>query len=164
MITVLIFALAVLLLAMIPLRRLPLAGQLWTMAAFLNTVIFFSMPTMAATSPWRPVVARMLATSAGASLALLVLGLILRRRQAAEVRAAWVGPLILGALPSVFYTFFLGHWAAVLSAGERSATGRCAPKPDVVQTRHKLECLWLSARARTIAPSTCSPRRSPTCL
>lgn len=108
MIAVVIFALVVLLLAVTPWRRLPLVGQLWAMAAFLNALAFFSMPTMPATSPWRPVVARVLATSAGASLALVVLGLILRRRHAAagEVRAAWVGALILGALPGVFYTFF----------------------------------------------------------
>jgi hypothetical protein len=107
MITVVILALIVLLLAATPWRGLPLAGQLWAMANFLNTLVFFSMPTTPATSLWRPVVARVLATSAGASLALLVLGLILRQRHAAarEVRAAWAGPLILGALPGVFYTF-----------------------------------------------------------
>jgi hypothetical protein len=66
------------------------------------------MPTTPATSPWRPVVSRVLAASAATSLALLVLGLILRQRYATsgELRGAWVGPMILGALPVVLYTFF----------------------------------------------------------
>jgi hypothetical protein len=49
-----------------------------------------------------------LAASAATSLALLVLGVILRQRHAAagEIWGAWVGPLILGALPVLLYAFF----------------------------------------------------------
>ena len=108
MIVVVLFLLLVLLLAATPWRRLPMAGRLWTLAALLNTLLFMSMPTTPATSPWRPVVSRLLAASAGTSLALLVLAVILRRRDATsgEIRGAWVGPMILGALPVVLYTFF----------------------------------------------------------
>jgi hypothetical protein len=108
MIAVALLVLIVLLLTATPWRRLPVGGQVWAVATMLNALVFFTMPTTPATSPWRPVVARVLATSAGASFALLVLGLILRKRHAAVGGAggAWVGPLILGALPVVLYTFF----------------------------------------------------------
>ncbi len=108
MIAVALLVLILLLLAATPWRRLPLAGQFWAVAALLNALVFFGMPTTPATSPWRPVVGRVLAASAATSLALLVLGLILRQRHAAagEIRGAWVGPLILGALPVALYTFF----------------------------------------------------------
>lgn len=108
MIAVVLFLLLALLLAAAPWRRLPMAGRLWTSAALLNTLLFMSMPTTPATSPWRPVVSRLVAASAGTSLALLVLGVILRRRDptSGEIGGAWVGPMILAALPVVFYTFF----------------------------------------------------------
>ena len=108
MIAVALLVLILLLLAATPWRRLPLAGRFWAVAALLNTLVFFGMPTTPATSPWRPVVGHVLAASAATSLALLVLGLILRQRHAAagEIRGAWVGPLILGTLPVVFYSFF----------------------------------------------------------
>jgi hypothetical protein len=66
------------------------------------------MPTTPATSPWRPVVGRVLAASAATSLVLLVLGLFLRQRHTAagEIGGAWMGPLVLGALPVVLYSFF----------------------------------------------------------
>jgi hypothetical protein len=108
MIAVALLVLILLLLAATPWRRLPLAGQCWAAATLLNALIFFGMPTTQATSPWRPVVGRVLAASAAIGLAHLVLGLILRQRHSAtdEVAGAWVGPLILGALPVVLYTFF----------------------------------------------------------
>jgi hypothetical protein len=107
MIAVVLLLLIVLLLAATPWRRLPMAGRLWAVAALLNALVFFGMPTTPATSPWRPVVSRVLAASAATSLALLVLGLILRQRATSgEIRGAWVGPIILGALPVVLYTFF----------------------------------------------------------
>jgi hypothetical protein len=107
MIAAMILAVLLLLLVATPWRRLSPAGRLWASAACLNTLVFFTMPTKAATSPWRPVVSGVLAASAGVSLALLVLGLVLRQRQATPADAgAWLGPLILGALPGVFYTFF----------------------------------------------------------
>jgi hypothetical protein len=108
MIAVALLVLIVLLLIGTPWRRLPMTGRCWAAAALLNALIFFGMPTTPATSTWRPVVGRVLAASAGISLALLVLGLILRQRHSAsgEVAGAWLGPLILGALPVVFYTFF----------------------------------------------------------
>jgi hypothetical protein len=108
MIAIVLLSVLVLLLAATPWRRLAAGGRLWALAACLNALIFFSMPTTAATSPWRPIVGRVLATSAGLSLALLVLGLVLWRRQAAVpgAGAAWVAPLVIGALPSVFYAFF----------------------------------------------------------
>ena len=108
MIAVVLLLLVVLLLAATPWRRLPMAGRLWAAAALLNALVFFGMPTTPATSPWRPVVSRVLAASAATSLALLVLGLILRHRFATsgETGGAWLGPIILGALPVVLYTFF----------------------------------------------------------
>ena len=87
-----------------PRGQLPRRGRFWAAAALLNTVIFFSMPTTPATSPWRPVVSRVLAASAAVSLVLFVLGLQLRRRHAS--RDGWTGPLILGALPAFWYGFF----------------------------------------------------------
>jgi hypothetical protein len=108
MIAVVLLVLILLLLAATPWRRLPMAGQCWAAGGLLNVLIFFGMPTTPATSPWRPVVGHVLATSAAISLALLALGLILRQRHSAagEVAGGWVGPLILSALPVVFYTFF----------------------------------------------------------
>jgi hypothetical protein len=108
MIAVVLLGLLVFLLAATPWRRLPAGGQLWALAACLNALIFFSLPTTAATSPWRPVVGRVLAASAGLSLALLVLGLVLWRHHGAVpgAGAVWVAPLVIGALPSVFYAFF----------------------------------------------------------
>jgi hypothetical protein len=108
MIAFLILVLVALLLLTTSWSRLPVSGRVWAFAACLNALVFFSMPTMAATSPWRPIVGRVLAASAGASLAFLALGLMLRHRQTAgaSTGAAWVGPLILGTLPGVFYTFF----------------------------------------------------------
>jgi hypothetical protein len=103
-----LLGLLVFLLAATPWRRLPARGRLWALAACLNTLIFCSLPTTAATSPWRPVVGRVLAAGAGLSLALLVLGLVPWRRNAAVpgAGAVWVAPLIIGAVPSVFYAFF----------------------------------------------------------
>ena len=108
MIAVVLLILILLLLAATPWRRLPTAGQFWAVAALLNASVFFGMPTTPATSPWRPVVARVLAASAVTSLSLLVLGLMLRHRHlaAAVGDGAWVGPLIVSALPVVLYTFF----------------------------------------------------------
>jgi hypothetical protein len=108
LIAVTLLVLILLLLAATPWRRLPVGGQVWAVVAMLNAMVFFTLPTTPATSPWRSVVGRALATCAVASFALLVLGLILRKRHAAGGGAggAWVGPLILGALPMVLYTFF----------------------------------------------------------
>jgi hypothetical protein len=91
-------------------RRLAASGRLWSVAACLNSLVFFGMPTMPATSPWRPLVARVLATSAAASVALVVVGVIRRRSQheTARTRPLWAGLLVIGALPAVFYAFF---WA-----------------------------------------------------
>ncbi len=68
----------------------------------------FSMPTTAATSPWRPVAGRVLATSAGLSLVLLVVGFLIRQRQAesSDSDVPWLAPLVLGILPGVLYAFF----------------------------------------------------------
>jgi hypothetical protein len=108
MIAIVLLILLVLLLAATPWRRLTAGGRLWALAACLNALIFFSMPATTATSPWRPIVGRVLSSSAGLSLALIVLGLVLWRHQAAVpgAGAAWVAPLVIGALPSLFYAFF----------------------------------------------------------
>ena len=107
MIVVVLLAVLGVLLATTPWNRLTTTGRLWALAAGLNTLIFFSMPITAATSPWRPVIGRVLAVSAGVSLLLLLLGLGLRHRHVAHAGlAAWLGPLIVGALPGVFYVFF----------------------------------------------------------
>ena len=107
MIAVVILAVLGVLLVTMPWKRLTPAGRLWALAACLNAVIFFSMPTTPATSPWRPVVGWVLTVSAGVSLICLLLGLLLRHRHVPDAySAAWLGPLILGALPCVFYAFF----------------------------------------------------------
>jgi len=108
MVAIVLLGLLVFLVAATPWRRLPAGGRLWALVAGLNALIFFSLPTTAATSPWRPVVGRVLTASAGLSLALLVLGLVLWRRHAAApgVGAVWVAPLVIGALPSLVYAFF----------------------------------------------------------
>lgn len=108
MIVVIFAVVVIVVLAVTSWRRLPMTGRLWALANFLNTLVFFSIPTTPATSSLRPTVAQVAATSATASLVLVAVGLMLRRRYAAagEFRAVWVGPLILGALPGAFYTFF----------------------------------------------------------
>ena len=104
MVVIGLVVLALFLAATTPWGRLPLGGRLWAAAALLNTLIFFCMPTTPATSPWRPVVSRVLAASATVSLALFVLGLQLRRRD--PTSRAWIGPLTLGVLPACLYGFF----------------------------------------------------------
>jgi len=107
MIAVVILGVLVSLLVVTPWRQLTAGNRLWVLAAGLNTLVFFSMPTTPATSPWRPVVGRILAASAGVSLTLFLLGLLLRqRRVGAGTMVAGLGPLILGALPAAFYAFF----------------------------------------------------------
>ena len=104
MIAVGLIVVVLVLLATTPWRRLPRVGRFWIAAVLLNTLIFFCMPTTPATSPWRPVVSRVLAASAAVSLALFVLGLQLRRRDTSS--RAWTGPLTLGVLPAFLYGFF----------------------------------------------------------
>ena len=108
MIAIVLFVLGLLLLAATPWRRLPNLGRFWAVAAVLNASVFFGVPTTPATSPWRPVAARVLAASAALSLALVVLGLVLRHHHtgAGVDGGAWIGPLMLGALPVVFYVVF----------------------------------------------------------
>ena len=107
MIAVVILGVLVSLLVATPWRQLTAGDRLWVLAAGLNTLIFLSMPTTPATSPWRPVVGRILAASAGVSLTLFLLGILIRqRRVAAGTVVAGLGPLILGALPAAFYAFF----------------------------------------------------------
>ena len=108
MIAIGILVLFIFLLVITPWRRLTISGRLWASAACFNTVVFFSMPTTPATSPWRPVVGGVLAASAGLSLVLALLGLVFRRGKAVEpeARAALRAPLIIGALPAAFYIFF----------------------------------------------------------
>ncbi len=92
-----------------PWRRLPPSAQLWAGAGCLNTLVFFAMPTTPATSPWRPVVSRVLALSAAFSVVAVLLGVGLRRRHAvAHLDSAWAAPLIIAALPGLLYAFF---WA-----------------------------------------------------
>ena len=110
MIAVVILVVVVLLLVAIPWRQLTPAGRLWVVAACLNTMVFFSMPTTAATSPRRPVVGRVLAASAGVSSVLLLVGVTFTHRRVLPDHSpvAWLALLIIGALPGVFYAFF---WA-----------------------------------------------------
>jgi predicted permease len=105
MIAIGLLVLMLVLVARTPWGRLSRAERFWTVAALLNTTIFFAMPVTPATSPWRPVVARVLAASAAASFALLVVGLQLRRRHT-EASRDWTAPLILVGLPALFYAFF----------------------------------------------------------
>jgi hypothetical protein len=108
MIAIVLLIVSLLLMAATPWRLLSLDGRLWAAAALLNTMVFFALPITPATSPWRPVVARVLAGSAVASLLLVILGLILWRRHGtlATGGGPWVAPLVIGALPSAFYAFF----------------------------------------------------------
>ena len=104
MIAVGLIVVVLVLLATTPWGRLPRLGKLWAAAVLLNTLVFFCMPVTPATSPWRPVVSRVLVASATVSFALFVLGLQLQRRHASS--HAWMGLLILGVLPACLYGFF----------------------------------------------------------
>jgi hypothetical protein len=108
MIAILLLIIFVVLLALTPWRRLQPMAQLWVLACCFNTLVFFSMPTTPATSAWRPIIGRFLGASAAVSFALLVLGVVLHRRYGAGpgVRPRLLAPLLIGALPSVFYAFF----------------------------------------------------------
>src|SRR5688572_29054134 len=64
MIAVVLLVLILVFLAATPWRRLPTPGRIWAAGALLNSLVFFGMPTTAATSPWRPVVGWVLAGSA----------------------------------------------------------------------------------------------------
>lgn len=99
-----LLVLCVILLAAMPWRARTRIDRLWMLASILNTLVFVAMPTTAATSSWRPVVGRVLFTTAIASFGLLVLGVILGRGAAA--RGAWTAPLLLAGLPAAFYGFF----------------------------------------------------------
>ena len=108
MIAVVILICFILLVVMTPWRQLRTSARLWVLVACSNACVFFAMPTTPATSPWRPIVGRVLATSAAVSLSLAVLGLVLRRRPTIGPGApsALLAPLIIGALPAAFYIFF----------------------------------------------------------
>lgn len=108
MVVIVILILFIFLLMMTPWRQLSNSVRIWAIVACFNALVFFSMPTTPATSPWRPVVGRVLAASAAVSLSLAVLGVVIQRRQTAEreARAPLLAPLIIGALPALFYIFF----------------------------------------------------------
>jgi hypothetical protein len=108
MVVIVILILFIFLLMMTPWRQLSNSVRLWALVACFNALVFFSMPTTPATSPWRPVIGRVLAASAAVSLSLGVLGIVLQRRQTREprARAALLPPLIIGTLPALFYVFF----------------------------------------------------------
>src|SRR5918999_3214141 len=108
MIVIAIFLLFMFLLLLTPWRQLSRSARLWALAGCINAAIFFSMPTTPATSPWRPVIGGVIAASAAASLAVTVLGVVLRWREGKDrgPHAAWLSPLMIGALPGVFYVFF----------------------------------------------------------
>jgi hypothetical protein len=106
MIAAALLILIVLLLATTPWRRLPRAARLWTVVAVLKTVVFFGLPITPATSPWRPVITPARVVSAALSFVLLALGLLLRHRYSAVGSSNWTGPLVLCALPALFYGFF----------------------------------------------------------
>jgi hypothetical protein len=110
MVTVVSLALTVTVFLATSWRRLPVSGRLWLLGAGLNYLVFFGMPTTPATSLWRPIVGRALAVSAVTSFALFVVGMILRHTHPEQGRmwSSWTGPLVIGALPAVFYAFF---WA-----------------------------------------------------
>jgi hypothetical protein len=82
--------------------------RLWLIGAVINTAVFLSLPTTAATSSWRPVVGATVASSAGLSLVLLVLGCLLRERagRVANHKAVGVASLLVSGLPFAFYGFF----------------------------------------------------------
>ena len=104
MIAVGLIVVVLVLLASTPWRRLPRSGRFWAAAVLLNTLMFFCAPTTPATSPWRPVISRVLIASATVSFALFVIGLQLRRRHGSS--HDWMGLLILGVLPTFLYGFF----------------------------------------------------------
>jgi hypothetical protein len=108
MIAIVILIFFILLVLMTPWRQLSAPARLWALVACSNALVFFGMPTTPATSPWRPIVGRVLATSAAVSLSLAVLGLVLRRRPTTGpgAHSALLAPLIIGALPAAFYIFF----------------------------------------------------------
>jgi hypothetical protein len=108
MIVLAIFLLLVFLLLLTPWRQLSPSARLWALAGCINAGIFFSMRTTPATSPWRPVVARVIAACAGASFVVALVGLVLRWREGTDggAGAAWLAPFVIGALPGVFYVFF----------------------------------------------------------
>ena len=108
MIGLVLLVVIIVLLAITPWRRLSSTGRFWALAACLNTLVSFSMPTTLATSPWRPVVQLVLTVSAVVSFLLFGVGLILLKRQgwAAEISSVWIGLLVLGLLPGVLYTIF----------------------------------------------------------
>ena len=68
MIAIVILILFILLVLTTPWRRLSAPARLWALVACSNALVFFGMPTTPATSPWRPIVGRVLATSAAVSL------------------------------------------------------------------------------------------------
>src|SRR2546427_690944 len=62
MIAIVILILFILLVLTTPWRRLSAPARLWALVACSNALVFFGMPTTPATSPWRPIVGRVLAT------------------------------------------------------------------------------------------------------
>lgn len=138
MIALLLLVIMAALLIATPWRRLPLPARLWALTACLNAFVSFTMPTTVATSPWRPVVARVLALCSGVSVALVVLGFVLWRRYAvaASARSVWIGPLIHRRPPVLALRLFLGHRPALLS-------GSKLPNQPVEERRSALySCLF----------------------
>ena len=86
-------------LAATPWRHLSADARTWTIVAAVNTATFLAMPSTAATSPGRSVVANVMAASAAMSLVLLASAFFVRQRGS----TIGVGPLVLCGLPFAFY-------------------------------------------------------------
>jgi hypothetical protein len=121
MIAVVLLLLIVLLLAVTPWRPLPMAGRLWAVAALLNALVFFGMPTTPATSAWRPVVSRVLAASAATKPC----ARRARLDTAATLRHIRRDPRCMGGADNSRRAtrcplhLFLARWAVVLSWGKQ---------------------------------------------
>jgi hypothetical protein len=96
----------------IPWRRLPILARTWAVAACLNTILVLSLPTTPATSPWRPVVSRLIAIGVVLSLSLVAGGLALRPHllRAGGGTVAWLAPLLIGALPAFLWGLLMLLW------------------------------------------------------
>jgi hypothetical protein len=102
----------------IPWRRLPTMARVWAVVACLNTIFVLSLPTTPATSPWRPIVGRLIAIGVVFSVSLVACGLALRPHvlRAGGGTVAWLAPLLIGALPAFLWGLLALFWGIAARA------------------------------------------------
>jgi hypothetical protein len=103
---------------MVPWRTLAWIERWWAILVWCDVVAIFSIPTVPATSPWRPATDRVIGIAVGVCVLLMVAGAVLASRRSAEGRpirhllpvfAVGSVPLLLVGLTSLLWLLASKH-------------------------------------------------------